>query len=81
MGGRYGQGAAGFVRKLLGNPFDGVCLAQHLSGQFKDDLPCRRDMGQVFAAACKYLHPQFILQQPDLLADSGLGGKQALGSR
>jgi hypothetical protein len=29
-------------------------------------------MGQVLTTAGKYFHPQFIFQQPDLLADPGL---------
>ena len=36
-------------------------------------------MGQVLAGAGENLHPQFILQQAYLLADTRLGGKQALG--
>lgn len=38
-------------------------------------------MGQVFTAAGKDFHPQFIFKQPNLLADSWLGGKQALCRR
>jgi hypothetical protein len=38
-------------------------------------------MGQVLAAAGKYFHAQFIFQQPDLLADPGLGRIEALSGR
>ena len=35
-------------------------------------------MGQVFATAGKDFHPKLILQQANLLADTGLRGIQAL---
>ena len=38
-------------------------------------------MGQVFTAAGKDFQPQFIFKQPNLLADSWLGGNQALCRR
>ena len=38
-------------------------------------------MRQMFSAACKNLHAQFIFQEPYLLTDSWLGGEQTLCRR
>ena len=38
-------------------------------------------MGEMFTAARKDLHAQFIFQQSNLLTDAGLGREQALRGR
>ena len=79
VGGGDGQLALAFVGILLGDLLDAFDLAQHLAGGFQDNLARRGHMGQVLARAGENLHAQFILQQAYLLADTRLGGKQALG--
>ncbi|MNG99284.1 hypothetical protein D3C79_584490 [compost metagenome] len=81
VGGGDGQRALLLVGELLGNLLDAFDLAQDFAGGIDDALTGRGDAGQVLAAAGKDFNTQFILEQADLLADTWLGGIQALRRR
>jgi len=75
------QAALLFVAVFLGEFSDVADLAKHITRHLDDFRTHRRDVRQVLSAAGKNLDTEFIFEQSDLLADAGLGGKEALGSR
>ncbi|MNZ48633.1 hypothetical protein D3C78_663810 [compost metagenome] len=81
VGGGDGQRALLLVGELLGNLLDAFDLAQDFAGGIDDALTGRGNAGQVLAAAGKDFNTQLILEQADLLADTWLGGIQALRRR
>ena len=81
VGGGDGQRALLLVGEFLGDLLDALDLAQDLAGGIDDALAGRGDAGQVLAAAGEDFDAQFVLEQADLFADTGLGGVQALRRR
>ena len=53
-------------------------LAKHLPRQLQNDFTGRCDVRQMFATASEHLDAQLIFQQANLLANTGLRGKEAL---
>jgi len=56
------------------NSFDVIHLTQYLFCNFDDSLPGLGHFNDPAAVADKQVHPEFLLKQADLLADTRLGG-------
>ncbi len=81
MGGADGEAAPALVPQFGGEIPDGLGLLEDLQRPLDDLLARRGDPGEVASFAGEDLKAQLILQQLDLLADSGLRGMQLLGGR
>lgn len=75
MGGGQGEAAALRVLIVGGNTLDGIHRLHDLTRDLDDVLPGGGHLGQVFATTNEDLKADLFLQQPDLLADPGLGGE------
>jgi hypothetical protein len=75
------QAASRFIGEFEGNLSDVLNLTKDVPRAPDDRLAGSRHMRQMFAAACKDIGPEFIFKQPNLFADSWLGGEETLLSR
>jgi hypothetical protein len=75
----YRQAAALGVFKFLRDLPHVFNVGERAVHQLNNGLSRRCNAGQLLARALEDLHPQLVLQLPDLLTDAWLRGVQALG--
>ena len=80
-GRRYGQRAFLLGHQILPDTADIVDVAQYLASVCHNRRTGGRDGNQRFALARKYLYADFLLELPELLADTWLARIQAICGR
>ena len=79
MGGGHAQRTAVGVRELAGGARDVFDFGQNPAGRLQNARPRGGDPIQMLAVAFEHEHAEFVLEQPDLFAHTGLRGMQRLG--
>ena len=79
VGSRQHQSPRRAAGKVGTGPLEVVRLAQDALGDRQHRLPRLGQPAETLAAALEDRHPEFVLEQSDLLGNPGLRGKERLG--